>query len=323
MNMDYTDSLELTPLARHGNVPMVFGCSNRYAAYLSVCLESLVQHLSPSRNYELNILESDFSAITRQVICDILAPHANVRLRFVDMRPIEQECAPAFDYFRKCFDLPPHANMWSFYTLFIPSLFRRYEKVLALDADIVLNADIAELYDTDMEGRQIAAVLDFSIVHATEVGGKNRGIPLADYIAHTLGIDYRGYFNTGVFLLDAKALHADRFTDRALDMVARTKILYPDQDVFNALCHGRVLYLSPVWNCQEQFFDATYIRSLGELGAWFSPPRPPKLYHYVAKRVIHDLMSEPEVAFWKYARRSPFYEQLLDMRLISLRSATT
>ena len=46
--------------------------------------------------------------------------------------------------------------------------------------------------------------------------------------------------------------------------------------------------------------------------------KKPKIFHYASKRFLHDLQSESELRFWKYAKETPYYEALLNMRIISV-----
>ncbi len=46
----------------------------------------------------------------------------------------------------------------------IPSICSKYEKVLYLDSDMIINHDVAELFDEDITDYYAAAVLDLTIL---------------------------------------------------------------------------------------------------------------------------------------------------------------
>lgn len=75
------------------------------------------------------------------------------------------------------------------------------------------------------------------------------------------------------------------------------------------------------WNYQA-IFDNKERRSLlpeNMEEQYFSNLGEPQILHYAAKRQLGNLHSFIEVVFWKYARQSPYYEWLLDKRLLSVK----
>ena len=44
--------------------------------------------------------------------------------------------------------------------MFIATLFPEYDKAIYLDADLILVGDISELYNTNIEGKLVAAIND-------------------------------------------------------------------------------------------------------------------------------------------------------------------
>jgi len=151
--------------------------------------------------------------------------------------------------------------------LFISSVLpAELERVVYLDCDILVTADLAELYGTDMGGRPVAAVRD-------------RGMrPL--YCA-PLGLDARNYFNAGMLLVDLKKWGGP--AQKALDLIASGGTIYPclDQDVLNIVFKGNWLELEQRWNilgAQQPFASrwfgmfATERMKRAEL--------PPAVYHF-------------------------------------------
>jgi lipopolysaccharide biosynthesis glycosyltransferase len=132
--------------------------------------------------------------------------------------------------------------------LLLPEHFAgRYEKILYLDADLVITGDVARLFDLDMDGRAVAAVPSGRIW--VDVPEAERNWWLAHF--QTLGLTppYR-FFNAGVLLMDVATWNRQQITRRALEFLKANASLcqLPDEDALNAVLDGDLLELSPVWN---------------------------------------------------------------------------
>jgi len=116
------------------------------------------------------------------------------------------------------------------------------ERVIYLDCDMMVRDPIEKLFDTDMDGRPLAAVRDAQapfIVGRRDMAEKRDLFDTAD-----------PYFNSGMLLIDLKAW-------RDVDIPARIKAfaargimgrLYFDQDMLNLIFHDNWLALPWRWN---------------------------------------------------------------------------
>ncbi|KAI9063493.1 glycosyltransferase family 8 protein [Trametes sanguinea] len=105
------------------------------------------------------------------------------------------------------------------------------ERVLYLDADVLVRADLKELWDTDLQGKPIAAAADV-------------GYPLG----HN-GVKPGPYFNAGVLLIDLAAVRSE-FKSLSILANAMSSSKLKDQDVLNVHIAGNWLALDLVWNAQ-------------------------------------------------------------------------
>lgn len=121
--------------------------------------------------------------------------------------------------------------------LFLPELIPNLDRVLYLDADTIVCSDPFELLDCELDDAWLAAV-------ASPVRGWEHHI-------RSIGVDpEQRYFNSGVLMMDLKAMRASRFTDEAVSAARELagKYRFPDQDVLNRVCAGRWKKLPPKWN---------------------------------------------------------------------------
>lgn len=109
------------------------------------------------------------------------------------------------------------------------------ERVLYLDADILVRASLQELWELDLQGRVLGAVV--SPDHASD--------------CRRLGLELeRGYFNSGVLLIDLARYRQARISEQGLAFVHAhpERIRWHDQDVLNHLLAKEWLPLDPRWN---------------------------------------------------------------------------
>ena len=245
----------------------------------------------------------------------------NVKVNFIDVSQICVEKQQYFDLFKKTNNVTSNHNLVAFYSIFIPEFFAKYEKVLYLDADLVILSDVAELYKQDLHDNVLGGILDFQIISAAKSNAICRNTRLDTYFSDILKLDYTKYVNTGVFLVNVTKMKNMNFLDKALNLIKTTPIFYPDQNVYNTICNDSVEILSPKWNYQSIFDNRAFLKVSGEntYQDYFSDFTVPNILHYASKQKIPDLKSFFEVMFWKYARKTPYYEALLDMRILEIK----
>jgi lipopolysaccharide biosynthesis glycosyltransferase len=115
------------------------------------------------------------------------------------------------------------------------------ERIVFLDADVVLSRDPAGLYRQPLDGQPMAGVRDKFYLQ-DDVGPDLR---------EALGLDdYEQYFNSGVLVVDLPKWRAKNIPERALRFAAENwdRTGLHDQDALNAVIAGRWQALSPLWN---------------------------------------------------------------------------
>lgn len=132
------------------DVVVVFAASENFVPYLSVALQSLIEHASAERRYDIVVLTRDISpssmiTLSRQVNRD------NIGIGFLDAEAaIGNRKLPHYGHFR----------LETYFRLLAPSLLPSVRKAVYLDSDLVVLADIAELWDMDVEGYLLGATRD-------------------------------------------------------------------------------------------------------------------------------------------------------------------
>lgn len=111
-------------------------------------------------------------------------------------------------------------------------------KVLYIDTDAIVKRDISNLWNYKIDDYYIAGVKDFGI--------------LARGTRDVLEIS-RDYINSGVVLFNLKKMRLDFIQEKVLDIINTRKLLYPDQDALNFVCHNHVLMLPSIYNHSDDF----------------------------------------------------------------------
>jgi lipopolysaccharide biosynthesis glycosyltransferase len=118
------------------------------------------------------------------------------------------------------------------------------ERIIYLDGDLIVEGNLAELWQTDFGGAALMAVSDYGSAHIRP------GLPLPGVDdAQRAGAPY---FNSGVLLIDVGRWRADRIGHAVLEYVAQFKsvVRFPDQDGLNAVLFGKWRQLDLSWNAQ-------------------------------------------------------------------------
>ncbi|QRM44358.1 glycosyltransferase family 8 protein [Rhizobium sp. BG4] len=120
------------------------------------------------------------------------------------------------------------------------------ERIVYLDADVIVKGDISHLFETDLQDNLVAACCTVGGAKLNRRLGRN---------------DDELYFNSGVLVLDVKKWRNEGLTRKAIELLQINNYTFMDQDVLNVLSTGRVLSLEWIWNAQRgnDFADAVIV----------------------------------------------------------------
>jgi len=168
-------------------------------------------------------------------------------------------------------------------------------KAIYLDCDTVVNEDIADLLDTDMQGKSLRAVRDYSTTTVSATWG------IRNY--RELGIPSDApYFNAGVLVIDLERWRSRGTTDALLDYVKthESVIQMADQEALNAVLYDDWAALDYRWNWQIPWRDYR----LGRVPPPWIPDRR-------RQSIVHFTTSEkPWLPGCDYEEKKYFFEYL-------------
>lgn len=287
-------------------IPIVLAADNNYVPMLMTTILSLAENADPERLLDIVVFEQDITAERKAEMAATLRRFPNVSLRFHNVwrQVVSYDLATSNQ----------HISVETYYRFLIQEILPGYDKVLYLDSDLCVLGDVAKLFDTDIEGQLLAAVTDIDFV------GNVCGADPArmDYARDILGLDDPyGYFQAGVLVLNTGELRKLHSVREWLEMAATGGFIYDDQDILNAECRGRVVTLAPEWNvmhdCDGRVGKVFSFAPADLYDAYQDARRHPQIIHYAGyEKPWTHARCDFARTYWSYARRTSFYEELLE-----------
>ena len=266
-------------------IPICFATDDNYVPFLTVAIASLLDNSSKENFYKIYVLTSHLTEENMNSILKMATENSSIK--FVQL-------SKELDKVQDMFHLRDYYSKETYYRIFIPNLFPQYEKVLYLDCDITVLADVSELYNTQIHGYYVGAVQE-EVMQTFEVFG--------NYVEKADGINRKNYFNAGILLINCRRWRNKLIAERFVDLLNRYKFrVVQDEDYLNVLCKDNIKWLSLGWNktsYKNEAFDDKDLKIIHWKINW----RPWKY-----KDVLY------EEYFWKYAKMTDFYDKLIQMR---------
>lgn len=276
--------------------------NKKYLPYFSVMVSSVFRHRDPDRYYVLHILSADVTM--DDLKCAVPYATDKFAIELVDVSDINERF--------KTFDFGPFFGPECVYRLSLGSLLPDVEKIVYLDADLVVLDDISKLYDLDLGHNILGAVRDIGtagMVSGYAVGEVER----LSALGIASGVDY---FNSGVLLMDIARMKNGVTLESYSSWINDYQPSYPDQDFLNSTFAGSVLFLPMKWNV---LFDSEGIRvkqiascaPQDMFRSYLEGRLKPSIFHYAGPIKPWMQSVDGSDLFWSEARVSPLYETVL------------
>ena len=269
---------------------IVLATDNNFVRHCSVVIRSILMHnesvnifiltegLNEENEHYLSGLGKDNSTVSI----------VNVPKSLVDDLPMSKHAAA-------------HLSIATYYRLFVTSLLpENVDKVIYLDCDMVILSSLQDLWNIDISDYALGAVY--------------QNFEWSDYYCswERLNIPREmGYFNAGTLLMNLAYMRKNDFQKQAIEFIRnhQEQIISHDQDVLNALFHGKALPISCRWNFTPLFDSYKYKKyKFPNIYSRFIEERKSKDF----KPVIIHFASKPKP--WDYgclsSYRGYYYEYL-------------
>ena len=239
------------------SLPIACATSHSYVLPLAVMLKSLRQHLDPRFEPVLYLIHTGIPPASLTVISSIIETHS------ILLSQAQLAAVPCDSHF------PREAAI----SLLLPELIPPgVERILFLDADMLVLEDLAKLWETPLDRHVLAAVQDSAIPLCSGPRGvkgwRARGIP-----------PNAPYFNCGVLMIDLARWRQRAITRRALQYLqtARERIDFLHQEALNAVLWNDWKPLDSRWNLLASHAGRSYESSAAQF--W----RKPGIVHFAGR----------------------------------------
>ncbi|MDR1027623.1 MAG: hypothetical protein LBL46_04370 [Rickettsiales bacterium] len=149
--------------------------------------------------------------------------------------------------------------------MMLPKLLPNVDEIIYADVDVVFCNDLAEAAALDMKDNLVAGVLDLT---ATD------------------------YINAGFLIMNLKQIRKEKIYEKWISEAEQKEFEKMDQDVLNAVCKNRIVYLPHRYNfspkqilnmklSEQEFQDMKYHMVMVHYGSWMKPWKEvkPRLSH--------------------------------------------
>ncbi len=298
----------LEPVFKECKKAIVFESSSFFVPYQSVVLYSLLDHIKADSYYDIVILTSEIDDYDCSLLTEATKGKQNVSVRFYDpSHHVKSYIAKnPFTYLEI-----------NYYRLALPWIFGKYDVVLNLGADIVVQRDLEELLNVEFRSDEyLAGALDLGYL----------GRLTMDISPQELGLKHpEGYVNADVLVFNNNAIRRDFSLDDVMAVWEKYRLRCAEQDAFNMIFDGHIHHLDLRWNLYpDKMASVEHVahNTDEKIGLWKEALQNPYIIHYAAYPKPWDY---PQVGlgdkWWHYARMSPYYEEILRrLAVVSVRS---
>lgn len=216
---------------------IVIATDNNYAPHAAICIKSYVLHNQEAAPTHFHILDNNLNIESKGWLEQSL-------------RPIDSISYYSVSNIRNLLKIPvpDRIGITTYARMFMGSILPdSIDKVLYLDCDIVVNANLQELFDIPIEPEiYIVGVIDAFLTNKakTEIG-----IPTDS-----------PYINAGVLLVSLNNWRKNNLEDKFIDFLLKMDgdVKYDDQGILNAVCDGHKLIIHPKFNVYSTFYSHPY-----------------------------------------------------------------
>lgn len=215
-------------------VNIVFTTDSKYKDYLKVTIQSALDNKNLDSVYNIHILCVDLPDIQ-------IKEFKRFERRNVHIYPVSMDSATIENVGQ--FKVSNHVSRADLFKFFMPDIFPKYDKILYIDSDTLILGDLLPLFNTEISGKYLGAVLKYDPVVKTK------------YYVFT-EIKTKSYtYNCGVLLYNLEKFRKENITRKLIEAKnSDKKRILMTQDAFNTVIPPKnIKKLSPVYNAYSRW----------------------------------------------------------------------
>lgn len=269
-------------------IPIFLASDNNYAPFVATTIASICDNTESFCDFY--ILDSGINEENKEKICSLKEQFSNFSIEFlnIDTSIITNQ----IDYK----NTGNYITISTYNRFLIPDLKPNLSKILYLDVDIIVNGDIASLYNINLESYSLGAVWEKS---AEKVENKAR----IEYLK--LNSNHK-YFNAGVLLLDVQKWRKDNIKENLFEIENkyRDTLKFADQDILNIFYNNNYKIISNEYNWLN--LDSIMLPNFTPIIRHFNGNIKP----WLVSPCIDTSLLNGHKNFWKYLQKTVFYNEV-------------
>ncbi len=252
-------------------IPIVFASSEYFLPYLSVAIVSIIKNLNKNTKLDIVILCQNISVSAKKKFLRNFEFNF-VSIRFVDVASFFSELE-LFTY--------NHVSIETYFRILAPLYMKNYDKIIYLDADLVVLSDISDLHRIEISSFPIAGAHECLISALIAL----KGADLISYLRHELKLkDVEEYMQGGVQLINVNYFNEHNLPFKFFVMILEKNFRYVDQDAINQLLHGKIKWISNDWNyipLQKHMIKRKFLENMSDkIRKIYLSVQKPKILHF-------------------------------------------
>lgn len=219
---------------------IAMGFDTNFAPYAAVTIKSILLH---NKNVKFYIMYDNLDKKDMKKLSGMIDEGENCSVEWIDM-------TGKFDHLS--------AGSWKSKSVYFPVALPTLcpdDRILFLDADILVTDNLEPLYNKDMTGYYLAGARDCGLIvnfmQNTIQNSKTHGgrVPSQDYFKEVFGYtkpeDFSEYLNGGILLMNLAEMRRDDIENKMYDLFNKIDFAFNEQDCFNYICRGKTKVLAP------------------------------------------------------------------------------
>lgn len=267
---------------------IAFCIDEKYIPYCGISIISLLEN-NTNEDIIIHIVGTDISENNKNKILE-LAKKYNAKIKFYEENILEQYDFSLYG--------SEYISLSAYTRLFLAEILPlNIDKVIYLDADIIINGSLLSLWKTDIENYSVLGCID--------------SYALDSELYKKLGYkEEYGYINSGVLFINLKYWRENNVTNKFINYYKNNidKIEHHDQDIINGTLFDTIKYLPIKYNVIDHFFRRKAFIPEKYRDEARRAIENPIIIHFTTsqkpwlKGCVHPLKSE----FFKYKNISPW-----------------
>lgn len=201
------------------NIPVVLCFDSRILLGAAVTIKSMLEHAKDDTCYDIRILHSDINNRDQEALLSLVKNTIHkINFHYIDPKRFK--------------GAPCNRGSWTenvYYRLLTPEILTEYDKAIYSDVDVLIKSDLTELYNTDLEGYEAAAVPSYTTEYLKNIKSKR-------YFEENK--NEKNYMS-GLILFNNKVMREENTVEKFFETIKtfKKRLTFFDMDVFNITCN--------------------------------------------------------------------------------------